>query len=1086
MNSPYILGLDLGPNSIGWALLAVSTDESGSMEPTGFLDTTAAGHAPLGVRIFEAGLQNFDTAKEASLCEQRRRARAMRRTLQRRSARKRCIREVLVHAGLLPSNQSELDRVLGIDPYPLRAQVLDRALAPEQLGRLIYHLAQRRGFRSNRKQAGAAKERAELLQAIDQLSAAMQADGARTVGEFLARERERSLRVPAGQKMAPAQLGEVRIRNREFRRADFENQPRRTGRDMIKTEFELIISAQRAMGALENVTEQTIKKLDHFLFHQGAFELTPERIAKAPKRANLHRAPKLKNCPLEPGEKRCSRSSWIAQRFRILKEVNSLKVSTRGSSERWLDEQQRQAVIELLSEQKEVSFDKLRRALGLGSDAMFNLERGRRSGLDGNTLDALLAAGIGKARWRELPEDDRSAARRAVELEEDDQRLRRDLERLECKDASIEKLLAWEPEDGYVAYSAKALERIVPHLESGENEYEAIRREYPERGEGKVWDELPSLVTPGMPVELADLSNPIVRRGLVELRKVVNAIVREHGKPARIVVELAREMRQSGKERDAYNKDLAARRKLRAEAKAFIESHGEVANDRNIRRWLMWKEQGTYCLYSLKPIPQSLLFTSAVEEDHILPRSQSLEDSRPNMALVFATENQAKGNRTVAQWLGEGSDRLRAIIHHAESKITQGLPAGVVARLRQAEVDASDFLDRQLNDTKYMSRLASQYLLMLYPPELRVGEKAVRATRGGLTAELRRAWGLNQVLDHFCNARGEVVVDENKELGRKTRADHRHHAIDAVVIACTTRAMLQRFQSHLQRALPGAGRGALSGFRSPWPSLREDVAVAAKRIVVSHRPQLKVSGPLHEATYYGAVKGPDGQPVSGRFVTRKTLEQLTPALVAGEQIVDPVVRRLIQERLRKLGWDGSATAALPKDWWREELRGAHGVPIRRVRLHVSMGDPVKLGHRYAQAGNNHHIVFEPRASETDPLLARVERMFEFSKQRGPRAAAEPEGSASYPVGRTLGRKESVLVQPKGFESPVVCVVQKLSGGRTSSTTLDVCLRDTRDARPASEGNASPFARLASTQAMLNLGARKVQVDALGRIRPAHD
>jgi CRISPR-associated endonuclease Csn1 len=1048
----------------------------------GLLDTSAAGHPPLGVRIFEAGLQNFDTSKEASLCEQRRKARAMRRNIQRRAARKRCVRQVLTQMGMLPNDPKAFDAVMGTDPYALRAAVLDRPLSPEEFGRVIYHLAQRRGFKSNRKSARA--EKAELSKAIDVLQSAIQAEGARTLGEFLARDYQRGAVRGETDKLAPRYRGEIRIRNREFRQSDFDKRPRRAGRDMVQTEFDTIIAIQRGFGALDNVLPESIERLRHFLFYQGTFELTPERVAKAPARANLHRAPKLKNCPLEEGEKRCSKTAWIAQRFRILKEVNNLRVSTRGSVERPLSERERDVVIDLLSEQKEVTFDRLRKALGMPTDALFNLERGRREKLDGNTIDHLLATGLGKQRWRDLPEEEKDQLRRDVEHDEDEQRLRTKLEALGLAPKPIEKILDWSPQDGYMAYSSKALSKIVPHLETGENEHEAIRREFPTRGVGKVWDELPSLVAPGMPIELSELTNPIVRRGLVELRKVVNAIVREHGKPVTIVVELARELRQSARERDEYNKQLAERKRERSVAKEYLQTGDIESNGANIRRWRMWRQQAGFCLYSLKPIPQELLFTAAVEEDHIQPRSQSLDDSRGNLALCFKAENQAKGNRTVAEWLGESSDRYREVLQHAEKCVrSDGLPAGVVNRLRQVHVDASEFLERQLNDTKYMSRLAMEYLQMLYPPEARVGEKAVRATRGGLTAELRRAWGLNHVLEHFCNAKGEVVVDEAKEAGRKTRADHRHHAIDAAVIACSSRRTLQRLQNYYEH---GGAHARLSGglsFVPPWSSMRDDVASAARDIVVSHRPQLKVSGALHEATYYGAAKGPDGQPLAGQFVTRKSLEGLTSAMIS--QIVDPIVRKLVEARLVSLGWKPQSKD-LPKDWWRKELLGPHDVPVRRVRVRVNMNDPVKLGHRFASAGNNHHIAFEPRTSPNAPILVRVERMFEFASRKRGAPAHVPRNPETHPIALRLGRKESVLIQPEGFEKPVVCVVQKLSGNREPSTGLDLYLRDARDARPASEGNTDPFKRFKSTSALEELKVKKVQVDPLGRVLLAGD
>ncbi len=132
------LGLDLGPNSIGWALVEENSDGTGRL-------------IDCGVRVFPEGVDAFDTGKESSRNEQRRMARMMPGRFAVGHCARKIVTAALVEAGLLPADDAERVRALGMDPYPLRARGLTEELAPFEIGRVIYHLNQRRGFLSLKK-----------------------------------------------------------------------------------------------------------------------------------------------------------------------------------------------------------------------------------------------------------------------------------------------------------------------------------------------------------------------------------------------------------------------------------------------------------------------------------------------------------------------------------------------------------------------------------------------------------------------------------------------------------------------------------------------------------------------------------------------------------------------------------------------------------------------------------------------------------------------------------------------------------------------------------------------------------------------
>ena len=139
MKNRYRLGLDLGSNSIGWC--AVLLDGKGT--PCGVLDA--------GVRILtpneEAGR---DPQSKQSLAANRRAARSMRKRRDRFLRRRDRLMETLIEHGLMPKDKTERKDLEKLDPYWLRAAALGQRLELPEIGRAIFHLNQRRGFKSNR------------------------------------------------------------------------------------------------------------------------------------------------------------------------------------------------------------------------------------------------------------------------------------------------------------------------------------------------------------------------------------------------------------------------------------------------------------------------------------------------------------------------------------------------------------------------------------------------------------------------------------------------------------------------------------------------------------------------------------------------------------------------------------------------------------------------------------------------------------------------------------------------------------------------------------------------------------------------
>jgi len=194
-----VLGLDLGTNSLGWCLLSAPNGRPASI-------------LAVGARAFDAGMEgDISAGKGESPGVQRRAARATRRVLARRAQRLRKVLHTLQAAGLLPHGKAEdvlppLDaawleerlsilpqhdperhRQAHLLPYLLRKEALDRPLTRQELGRALYHLAQRRGFLTNRKAEPKKDEKpGEVAREIETLRGHMEKAHARTLGEYFA------------------------------------------------------------------------------------------------------------------------------------------------------------------------------------------------------------------------------------------------------------------------------------------------------------------------------------------------------------------------------------------------------------------------------------------------------------------------------------------------------------------------------------------------------------------------------------------------------------------------------------------------------------------------------------------------------------------------------------------------------------------------------------------------------------------------------------------------------------------------------------------------------------------------------------
>ena len=874
MNS-YTLGLDIGSNSIGWALLNIGNKPS-------VID--------IGVRVFPEGVDRDTKGAEKSKNATRREARGSRRIKRRRHLRRAKLIKTLKETGLLPSNNAQINDLLTTEPYALRAKGLNERLELYEFGRVLFHINQRRGFKSNRK-TGKANESSKISKEAGELQEKINKANCRTLGEYFAQ-------------INPE---EDRIRGHY------------TFRSMYEEEFEKLWEKQQKFYPDIFTNDLRTEIRNEIIFYQRPLKPTEHLIG---------------DCDLELSEKRCSRGDWYARRFRLLQDVNNLKILNPDGSEEKLTFEQREKLLKQLEQKKELTWDEIRKLLGLMKTQIFNLEAGKMSKLKGDVFTAEMRKKsiFGPKKWDVLDKCEKIQLNEWLVEMDDDELVEKLSSEYDLNDEQIDRVLKISLPQGYTRFSRKAIIKLLEFMEQGALTSEAIAVVYPDRDKVEKGEILAKLPLP------KDLRNPIVNKALFEVRKVANAIIREYGKPKNIAIEMARDVKGSFKERQEIHFKILDNEKRNDEVRTKLIGDLNIHNPKrdDVIKYKLWEECNRQCPYTGKQIAQHQLFGDNPEFqiEHILPYSRSLDDSYMNKTLCCVIENRLKGNQIPYEFYNKDKEKYDQIKQRIKT-----LPWPKRQKFLQKEIELDTCISRELNDTRYICKEVIKYLkqLGIY----------VRGTRGKITAELRHQWGLNNILD-LTGA------------DMKNRDDHRHHAIDAAVVAVTNNEHLRRLAeskySHLEH-----------GFAEPWDGFRAELEEKNNQITVSHRVCRKVSGALHEETSYGptGLKDEKGQDI---FVYRKKLEDLTIPKIG--KIVDPVVRRLIERRLIKNSIDLSTNQKIPKEVWEKPLymkktKSDKNIPIKKVRIREVFNNMIEIKnkdgepYRAVAPGRNHHIeIFE--------------------------------------------------------------------------------------------------------------------------------
>lgn len=822
-----ILGFDIGITSIGWAYVE-------------------------GEELKDCGVRIFTKAENPkngdSLAAPRREARGVRRRLARRKVRLNAIKRLLCKEFELNlsdylANDGELPKAYQTSkehksPYELRTLALSQKLDSKDLARVILHIAKHRGYGNKHAKTGSDKDSGKVLSAIKVNETAMK-DKYQSVGEYLYKEFYQKLRLESEKKGNNIAKEFKNVRNKK------ESYEHCVAQEQVRAELELIFAKQKEFGITfsENFESQIIETA----FYQRDLKSFENKVGKC----------------VFYDEPRAPKDSLSAIEFVALTRIiNTLKNLEEKSKNLGIGEaygkDKIQEILKIVLDKGEISYKKLREILHLDERILFakDSKLDYTKGVQEAEKAKLIEFKNLKAFKKAMGEDFGKFSREELDSIAMDIALIKSKENLAKKLQNYSALSKEQVEAlsnlnfaKHIDLSFKALDKILPFMREGLRYDEAVKkaglqehRKHKQKGEFLI------------PLKDYEpyLANPVVARALSEYRKVLNALLRKYGNVHKIHLEFTREAGKNYDERKKIEKEQREHFEANQKAIQQCEILGLPINGANILKMKLWIEQKELCVYSDRKITREHLLDSKVlEVDHIYPYSRSFDDSYMNKVLVFAKENQGKGNKTPFEAFGNDKEKWDRIL-----SLSANFPKQKQRRISNKDFKDKEggFLTRNLNDTGYIARLASQWskdclkFENLSENEVSIaGEKGsknhLEVISGQLTSMLRHYWG----------------------LGNKDRNNHLHHAVDAVILAYTNNAMIKAFANFRKnqeenkkkfyaKQIAESEYKAKKAFFEPCKNFRQMVLDKVDSIFVSKPPRKRARGALHKETFYSFEK----------------------------------------------------------------------------------------------------------------------------------------------------------------------------------------------------------------------------------------
>lgn len=801
-----ILGLDLGVGSIGWCLIEASNDN----DPQHI--------KAMGSRIVPLtsdDIRQFPKGKSISKNQERTIKRTARKCYDRYQQRRTNLTAAFRHLGMLPNEQ--LIKLPAIELWQLRADAATPGtkLTLPEIGRVLYHINQRRGYKHAKSDvSGDAKQR-EYVANINRRFALIK-ERNQTIGQYFTEQLKKS---------------EIKTENGSFYSYRIKEQV--FPREAYEAEFDQIIDVQRKFYP-EILTDQTINHLrNEIIFYQRGLKSCKHLVALCEFEKKEYSTKDGKT--VYDGPKVTPRTSPLFQVCKIWESINNIKLTNRNGDTYPLTLEQKHNIFKFLDNNEKLTLKDLYKLLGISSKEGWYGSKAIGQGLQGNitkirlqkaltnfsgNIDQLLKFDIVSSEYTDKATGEITHIINRDVINEPIYRLWHTIYSIQDKDelmsalsknfgitdnnviSELYKLDFIKP--GFGNKSAKAIRKILPFLQEGEMYSDACNKAgYNHSNSLTNTENLSRDLVDFLPILPKNtLRQPIVEKILNQMINIVNAITTRYGKIDTIRIELARELKQSKAERESMYENMRKRERENNNYKGLISQYGVNPSRSRIQKYRLWEESQKQCFYCGKMVNiTEYLNGFDVEVEHIIPRSLFFDDSYANKVCACRECNAAKGNKTAYDFMKSKSEQE---FQDYLTRINESYKGGHLSRTKRERLLTpatdipQDFIDRDLRLSQYISRKAVEILKQIC--------YNVYTTTGSVTDFIRKVWGYDMILHNLNLERyrnsdlieiieydhhGQIHSEERIKNWNK-RIDHRHHAIDALIIAMTRQNIIQR------------------------------------------------------------------------------------------------------------------------------------------------------------------------------------------------------------------------------------------------------------------------------------------------------
>ncbi len=809
MENKRILGLDLGVTSIGWALISEKDKKNKIIG--------------MGSRIIPLSTDDkdeFSSGNKISKNQKRTQRRTQRKGYDRYQLRRASLTKELVKHDMFDPT---LFKLKPLELWGLRAKCVTEKVTLKELGRILYHLNQKRGYKSNRMENDTEKKDTEYVTEVKNRYQEIKEQG-----------------ITIGQKFY------IELKKNEYYRIKQQVFPR----EAYIEEFELICKQQQKHYP-EIISDEFINKMrDDIIYFQRNLKSQKGLVSVCEFEGFWTTTTEKKEFFVGP--KVAPRSSPLFQVCKLWETINNITLKNRRGTPFIIPLNKKREIFEYLDNNEKLSEAELFKILELKKEDGWYGNKLIKKGLQGNITKAELLKHFVKdspllkfeLSIQDKMEETYLVDKKTGEIINTNTKkiVTNDIEKqplyqlwhiiysisdeYECTNAlvkhfGIEKATAKNlskidfRKSAFGNKSVRAMRRILPYLIegyvysdacsfAGYNHSDSLTKG--ENLQRKLLDMIPLL-------KKNSLRQPVVEKILNQMINVVNAIITKYGRPDEIRIELARELKQSIEERNETFKSLSERERENEAIRKRLEDEYKIrATRNNVIKWRLFHEIkgkeskiNAVCIYCGKSFGiTDALRGNSVDIEHIIPKSLLFDDSQSNKTLSHRTCNEAKGNRTAFDFMqSKGEERLDKYLERVNNLYKDKI-IGKVKRdklLMPEDKIPKDFIERQIRETQYISRKAKEILEQVC--------RTVWSTSGNVTAHLRWLWGWDDVLmnlqlpnyrKHGLTEWRKIEINGQKHrkeviMNWSKRDDHRHHAIDALTIACTKQGFIQRINT---------------------------------------------------------------------------------------------------------------------------------------------------------------------------------------------------------------------------------------------------------------------------------------------------